>query len=92
MSRLHIPEYTDFLSENTIQAALRHSEPAVGVPDLMIANGLQADFPDIETPQALQMVCDVYEIMAPKLQRILAQRVIDRRFIDEETKACVLRN
>ena len=44
MSRLHIPEYTDFLSERTIQDALSHSEPVPGVPDLMIAKGLQADF------------------------------------------------
>ena len=92
MSHLHIPEYRSFLSEEILQQALTHSEPVPTLPDLRIAKGLQADFPDIETPEALQLVCEIYETMAPKLQQILAQRLIDRAFIDRETQACVDRN
>ena len=92
MSNLHIPEYRDFLSAETLQQALANSEPVSAVPDLMIAKGLQADFPDIETPEALQLVCEIYEAMAPKLQKVLAQRLIDREFLDRETQACVERN
>ena len=92
MSNLHIPEYRDFLSAETLQQALANSEFVSAIPDRMIAKGLQADFPDIETPEALQLVCEICEAMAPKLPKVLAQRLIDRAFLDRETQTCVERN
>ena len=60
-----------------------------GVPGLKIAPGLQADFPDWETTEALSVVVEVYQAVRDQLAVVLAQRERDRAFVDELTLAMV---
>ena len=71
---------------------MNESEPVVGIPDLNVAKGLQADFPNIEHTDALRFVCELYDRKNRQLAQILAQRTIDRAFIDAATLQCKEQN
>ena len=84
--------YHSFLSETLIAELWNAAEAVEGVDGLRIAAGLQQDYPDIETPLALGFVCMLYETIKGDLFRILAQREIDRKFIDDITLASLEEN
>ncbi|MFB6352274.1 MAG: hypothetical protein ABEN55_17540, partial [Bradymonadaceae bacterium] len=58
------------------------------VPGLTIAEGLQDEFPSIETDDALAFACDLYRAMRDDLNAMLEARRDDREFIDETVEAC----
>ncbi|MEZ4459096.1 MAG: hypothetical protein R3E66_05085 [bacterium] len=89
---MDIPSYLDFLSEDLLHELAAHSDPVPGVPGLLVARGLREAFPNIETPEALQFVCDVYRGTRDALNKVLTQRKIDREFIDETTRSFVQTN
>lgn len=86
---VHIPYYLDFLPAPLLEELHQGSEPVDDLPGLRIAPGLQQDFPDIETPEALKFVIALYEKNRGALKRILDQRSVDRAFLDREVRRCV---
>jgi malate synthase len=82
-----IPEYRDFIPDTLLSRLHADSEPIPEVPGLRIAPGLRAEFPHIETPQALAFVCEVYTEVREQLAAVLRQRRLDRVFIDTQTEA-----
>ena len=89
---MSIPYYSNFLSPSLIRHLLSESESVAGIDDLYIAKGLQSDFAHIEHADALKFVCGLYDRKKRHLQQILAQRTIDRAFIDEKTRQCSVLN
>ena len=89
---MSIPYYSKFLSSGLIEHLMNESEPVAGIPDLNVAKGLQADFPNIEHAAALRFVCELYDRKNQHLTQILAQRTIDRAFIDAATLQCKEQN
>ena len=92
MSQIHIPYYLDYLSAEVLARLQEESEAVEQVPGLVVAKGLRALFPDVETTDALEFVVSVYRHIYPALAKVLQQRAIDRAFIDKETQRCVARN
>ncbi len=89
---IDIPAYLDFLPTPLLAALAASAEPVPGVPGLRVAAGLQAEFPALEHPDVLALVCEVYRAVRADLRAVLAQRVVDRAFVDAETLACVAAN
>ena len=82
---MQIPYYSAFLSPSFVARLWQESEAVPTMPNMRVGKGLQRDFPEIETPQALSFVIDIYEQMSTSLATVLKQRSIDRQFIDERT-------
>jgi malate synthase len=87
-----LPAYLAFLPAPLLAALAASAEPVPGVPGLRVAAGLQAEFPRLESPDVLALVCEVYRAVRGELGEVLARRVTDRAFVDAETRACVARN
>ena len=49
-----IPSYNHFISPALLQRLINDSESVVGLDQLQIAQGLQSEFPHLETPEALK--------------------------------------
>ena len=92
MTTFDIPYYLDYLSSELLQQAEEDGESVPGVDGLTVAAGLQSEFPDIETEDALRFVCDVYEATKEELNQVLEQRKRDREFIDATVAACAKEN
>lgn len=92
MSAVDIPEYLAFLSEPLLVALAKEAEPCPGVPGLLVAKGLQAEFPRLESSAVLGLVVEVYRAVRAELGGVLARRVADRAFVDAGTLACAERN
>ncbi len=90
--RIDIPAYREFLPEPLLARLSAEADPVTSVPGLRVARGLCAQFPAIETAEALALVCEVYRATREQLAAILHQRVIDRAFCDAETRALVAAN
>ena len=82
---MSIPYYNKFLSPQLISHLIAESDPVEGIPELYVAQHLLESFPNIENSDALQFVCELYDQMKPKLAQVLAQRTIDRAFLDKRT-------
>lgn len=87
-----IPAYLDFLPASLLDELYEHAEPVERLPDLRVAPGLMQAYPDVETPECLALVVRVYMALRTPLARLLAQRKIDRAFLDAEVQSCVSRN
>ncbi|MSP55118.1 MAG: hypothetical protein EXR69_05870 [Myxococcales bacterium] len=87
-----LPYYLDYLPAPLVARLLNDAEAVPGVPGLRVAPGLQREFPGLESPEILWLVCDVYRSVLPTLARVLDQRRIDRAFLDAETLRCAVRN
>lgn len=77
--------YDSFLAPKLIATLWDQAETVDGIPDLRVGAGLQQEYPLIETKEAFQFVCELYEKVEEELNSILEQRVIDREFIDQKT-------
>jgi allantoicase/malate synthase/CubicO group peptidase (beta-lactamase class C family) len=79
-----IPAYETFLSPPLLATLTKEAKPVPGVPGLtqIGPNG------GLETEAGLRFLTQLYRRMKEPLTRVLEQRVIDRKFIDERTKAC----
>ena len=74
--------YGAFLSSELV-AQLADSACAVdGVPGLQVTPELLQDFPDIESPEILKAVVEVFREVQSGLETVLAQREVDRAFVD----------
>jgi len=92
MSSVDIPAYLAFLPEPLLAALMRDAEAVATVPGLAVTRGLQAEFPELESTQVLGLVVEVYRALRAELAAVLAQRTVDRAFIDAETLACASNN
>jgi malate synthase len=89
---LDIPPYAAFIPEDLRARLDADAEPVPAVPGLRVARGLRDRFAALETDAALVLVCDVYRATRDHLRRVLAQRALDRAFLDAETRACAPHN
>ncbi len=79
-----IPYYKDYVSDSILSYLMKEANPVLGVPDLMEVGSHQG----LETPEALAFLCELYESLKHDLNKVLNQRIIDRQFIDQQTRAC----
>ncbi len=84
-----IPYYLDYLSPEILARLSQENESVPGVEGLKVSPGLQSEFPEVETPEALALVCRIYKKTRSGLARILAQRGEDRKFVDRRTLECL---
>jgi malate synthase len=87
-----IPAYLAFLPAALLAVLDAEAEPVASVPGLRVAPGLQRDFPTLENPVVLGLVCDVYRAVRADLRAVLARRGADRAFVDAVTTACAAEN
>jgi len=80
---LEIPYYRSYISEPMLRHLTAKAKPVAGVKDLT-HTGKPAG---LETPNALNFLCDLYDSIKPQLNAVLNQRTIDREFIDERTRS-----
>ncbi len=86
-----VPAYLDFLPAPLLARLDAEAEPVAEVPGLRVQQGLRTAFPRIETVAALSVICEVYEAVRGDLSDVLAQRIVDRTFLDRLTADCNLR-
>lgn len=82
--KFEIPYYHDYISPRLAESILTHAKLVAGVADLKevgLGGGL-------ETTESLNFLCDLYQQLEPELKKILQQRAVDRKFLDERTNAC----
>ena len=84
-----IAAYRDFIDPPLLAALQARCEVVDAVPGLAVAQGLRTRFPAVETDVALGLVAAVSRIVAPTLSEVLDRRLIDRAFIDRETRRLV---
>lgn len=77
------PLYEEFLSPELKRHLLGHASPVQGVPGLAQLGPSGG----LETPEALSFLAELYRKVLPHLTRVLEQRAIDRKFIDERVRA-----
>ena len=82
-----ISYYDAFLSPSLTSLLWNDGEPVPGLPNMRVNKGLQQIYPDIETPDALSFVAEVYVAMRDQLNIVLDQRQIDRSFLDNQTQS-----
>jgi len=83
MNKVDISYYSDYISEDYRAFLLKQAIPAFdidGLSQIGEASGL-------ETKEALSFLCETYKDLKTDLNRVLNQRVKDRNFIDDRTKA-----
>jgi len=84
IGQVHIPAYREFISEALIghlQGQLKPVEGVAGLLQVGASGGL-------ENAQSLRFLLDLYDAVKGDLHRVLQQRVADRAFIDQRTRAC----
>lgn len=86
---MQIPTYLEFLPGPLRERLWSTAEPVGAVEGLRIAAGLRAEFPHLLTDEALALVVEVYAATRDRLAAVLAQRVVDRAFLDAGTAALV---
>ncbi len=80
-----VTAYQAFLTPELIATLNTQGRPVPGVPGLVeIDQG-----GGLESPESLAFVCDLFRRLRDPLEKVLNQRVVDRKFIDERTLACV---
>lgn len=78
-----IPYYHDYISPSLAEHLLARAKPTT-VPELAeVGTG-----GGLETPEALAFLVALYESVKPELGKVLKQRAVDRKFLDERVKAC----
>ena len=82
-----ISYYHAFLSPSLTSLLWKDAEPVPNLPKMRVNKGLQQSYPDIETPEALNFVADVYVAMRDQLNAVLEQRQTDRDFLDHQTQS-----
>src|SRR5437588_350053 len=84
MANRDVPYYLDYLSHELFAHLKRESRPVDGVPG-MTQVGRSGG---LENRESLKFLCDLYETLKKPLNRVLKQRVTDRDFFDQRTRAC----
>jgi allantoicase/malate synthase/CubicO group peptidase (beta-lactamase class C family) len=79
-----IPSYRDYISAELIDHLRSQLVPVLGADGLLqlgTSSGL-------ESQESLHFLCDLYHAVKLDLASVLRQRVTDRAFIDQRTRAC----
>ena len=84
MKPFDISYYHDYISPALAEELLSQSIPVDGISTLQQVGPSGG----LETKDALQFLADLYSKLSSPLKKVLEQRVLDRRFIDERVKAC----
>ncbi len=87
-----VPAYRAFLSDPLLAALNQRAEPVPGVPGLRVTPGLQTEFPELDSPEVLGLVVEVYRAVRDPLRAVLDERAAVRAFADAATLAAVPRN
>lgn len=80
----HIPYYNDYISESFFNYLMTKAKPVDGVADLYQVGALSG----LETRDSLAFLCELYDLVKDELNSVLNRRIVDRKFIDQQTKAC----
>ncbi len=75
--------YREFISSELWNHLKSQSAPVEGIKGLRQIG----ECGGLETTAGLKFLCELYEIIAPTLKKILCQRVVDREFLDVRVKA-----
>ena len=78
----HIPYYDDFISHPLKLHLLKKASVYPGV-DHVKHIGKSGG---LENAESLKFLCELYDIIKEELGKVLSQRNIDRKFLDERTK------
>ena len=78
-----IPYYHDYISPALARQLLSESKPVEGIPGLRECGAGGG----LETLEALSFLVELYNLTKSELAKILGQRLIDRKFIDERVRA-----
>lgn len=82
--KFKIPYYQDYISEQLAEFLLKTATPVAGVPDLLeVGSG-----GGLESQAAMRFLAELYADLEVDLKKVLRQRTVDRKFIDERVKAC----
>jgi malate synthase len=79
-----LPEYHRYLSPEFARGLLAESREVPGVAGLRQVGRGEV----LENLDALRFLVELYREVKPRLGAVLRQRVVDRAFIDERTRAC----
>jgi allantoicase/malate synthase/CubicO group peptidase (beta-lactamase class C family) len=79
-----IPYYHDFISPTLARHLLSQAATMPGVDGLRHIGATGG----LETAESLSFLVTLYQRVKPKLAKVLAQRILDRKFIDERARAC----
>jgi malate synthase len=84
MNTFSIPYYHDYISPSLAAELFKQAKNVADVDGLVeVGEG-----GGLETKDALNFLCELYKTLEPSLQKVLNQRILDRKFIDERVKAC----
>ena len=82
--------YLDFLPAPLLARLHHDADDVAEVPGLRVQRGLREAFPRIETAEALTLVCEVTRAVRGRLAVVLAQRTVDRAFLDARVSECAV--
>ena len=74
--------YEDFLPPPLVAALSRTAVDVAEIPGLHVTAALLDEFPDIENPETLTLIVEVYRKVVGQLEDVLTQRRVDRAFVD----------
>lgn len=84
MGSRDIPYYADYISDGLLARLRNEATPVVGVAGLAeVGRG-----GGLESAAALRFLCELYDALKAPLNEVLQQRALDRKFIDQRTRAC----
>ena len=84
MGKKDIPYYQDYISDDLLGFLKGEMQPVMGVPGL----GQVGLGGGLETKESLSFLCDLYRSLKVQLNAVLNQRIQDREFFDQRTRAC----
>ncbi|WP_413287732.1 serine hydrolase [Bdellovibrio sp. HCB337] len=84
MAKREIPYYQDYVSENFLQYLQKELKSVPGIAELTQVG----DLGGLENTESLKFLCELYDQVKGELNKVLEQRIVDRHFIDQRTKAC----
>ena len=83
MNHSSIPYYNDFISQALRKHLLAEAIPVEGIEHLSSIGKMGG----LENIESFRFLCELYESLELDLNKVLNQRIKDRKFIDERTKA-----
>jgi malate synthase len=83
VKKSEISYYDDFLSPALKKHLLQSARPVPGSEDLVMVGTPEG----LEGTESLRFLCELYEAVRDELNLVLTNRIKDRKFIDERTRA-----
>ena len=83
MIKRDIPYYKDFISDAFLSALLKGGSSIKDIPDLVHVGEMGG----LESIDSLKFLCELYDLLKNDLNTVLNNRITDRIFIDQQTKA-----